>query len=86
MRHIPSGLEQWLYIKLLRSAKFHSFVRSIYCKVNRIQVNNPNAVSQSNFIFQPTATHKFNAFCLLFWDELKNSIGLKRTFNDHFRH
>lgn len=82
----PNNLEDYLFIKLMQSQAFHRFVRNIYYKVNGID---PRTINQhqsgprfpaADPLFQPTPAHKFKAFRLMFYDEMRASFGLTRKY------
>lgn len=56
-------------------------MRKIYCKVNGL---NPNEhfpqpeLTEADVFFQPTRAQRLNAYRMLFWDEMRSSIGLQR--------
>ncbi|EDO16218.1 hypothetical protein Kpol_1014p38 [Vanderwaltozyma polyspora DSM 70294] len=86
MRGNPRSLEEWLYLKLLNSARFQRFVRRIYNKVNGIK-DTPyvHEETASEFLYKPTAGQRFKAFRVIFWDEIKKSFGFPGNKNKPFK-
>ncbi|CCF56215.1 hypothetical protein KAFR_0A07810 [Kazachstania africana CBS 2517] len=87
MRRPPRSLEEWLYYKLINSVEFNRFVTRIHHKINGIK-DTPqfNAKPQiSPLLYKPSKFQKINAFRILFWDELKGTLGFKRTANKFFK-
>ncbi|ODV97458.1 hypothetical protein PACTADRAFT_2025 [Pachysolen tannophilus NRRL Y-2460] len=82
----PRNIEEFLYDKLMKSATFHKFVRTIHAKINGLppphiqdrQKIRYNSSNQYDYLFRPTRLQKANAFRLLFLDELKKSFFLKK--------
>ncbi|QLQ79407.1 hypothetical protein HG537_0C00540 [Torulaspora globosa] len=81
MRRAPRSLEEWLYSKLLDSESFHRFVGKIYRKVNNIK--EPSSEWQSTF--KPTSRQKFKAYRILFWDEMRSTLGLPKKSSRFFK-
>lgn len=83
----PRSLEEFLYLRLMRSPAFHRFVRSVYYKLNGIdpaKLHNKydhGVRFDADVLFQPTPMQKFKAFRALWWDEMRHSIGLNRKHN-----
>ena len=80
----PQSLEELLYRKLIESPAFNRWVRRIHAKINRIPIENPNHPMHEHHMkeiplhsFVPTRWHKFNAFRVVWWDEMKRSFGLR---------
>jgi hypothetical protein len=68
----------------MRSPAFHRFVRKVYYKVNGIdphQFEEPVKMYHSDKLFKPTTLHKFKAWRLLFYDEMRSSVGLAKKHN-----
>lgn len=87
MRRPPRSLEEWLFYKLIDSAGFHRFVGRIYRKVNGIKESPyQETLSASQFLYKPTATQKFKAFRILFWDEMRSIVGLPRNAEKYYKH
>lgn len=75
----PRNLEEWLYCKLLESEGFHRFVRKVYNKVNGIKETPlQHQANPSEFLYKPTRLHKFRAYRMLFWDEMRASLNLPK--------
>lgn len=87
MRRPPRSLEEWLFYKLMDSEGFHRFVGKIYRKVNNIKepplAGGPSSSLQGTF--KPTALQKFKAYRILFWDEVRSTLGLPRRSGKYFR-
>jgi hypothetical protein len=84
MRPPPRSLEEMLYRKLLDSPGFHNWVRKIHARINRIPYDPPegHAANMKKIPFdhfQATGYQKFNAFRIIWWDELKHSFGFRRS-------
>ncbi|AMD22830.1 HHR061Wp [Eremothecium sinecaudum] len=83
MRRSPISLEEWMYQMLLRSVGFHRFVRRVYCYVNGIKpFNQESRTINFKAGYQLTTVHKIRAFRMLFWDELRASVGLRRKLSN----
>lgn len=78
MKGPPRSLEEWIYYKLIQSPAFHKFVRSVYNKVNGIKPTNMEPVLGFDDMFHPTTLQKFKAYRILFWDEMRTSVGLSK--------
>jgi hypothetical protein len=84
----PRSLEDYLYLKLMKSHAFHRFVRSVYYKINGIDpstIRHPSSSTGPRFpasdtLFQPTQAQKFKAFRLMFYDEFRSSLGLAKKY------
>lgn len=81
------NLEEYLFHKLMKSHAFHRFVRGIYYKVNGIDPRTINheptgpRFPASDTLFQPTPGQKFKAFRLMFYDEMRSSVGLAKKYS-----
>ena len=78
MKPPPKSLEEWLYRYLMESNTFHHYVRRIHAKINRIPMQDEVQKTMEASDFQPTRAHKFNAFRIIWFDELKRTIGFGR--------
>ncbi|KAL3229522.1 hypothetical protein RNJ44_01658 [Nakaseomyces bracarensis] len=87
MRRPPRSLEEWLYYKLLDSASFNRFVRRVYNRINGISESPAlhHHTNPSEYLFKPTRMHKFKAYRLLFWDEIRGSFGLPKKSTKYFK-
>ncbi|CDR44090.1 CYFA0S13e03202g1_1 [Cyberlindnera fabianii] len=67
----------------MQSPAFHRFVRSVYNKVNGIDphAGNEPKLRETSGSFKPTAFHKFKAWRLLFYDEMRSSFGMTKKHN-----
>ncbi|GAV48146.1 hypothetical protein ZYGR_0I04430 [Zygosaccharomyces rouxii] len=85
MKRPPRSLEEWLYLQLLDSPRFHRFVGNVYRKVNGIKDGpQEGSFTASEYLFQPTKRQKFKAYRILFWDEMRSLIGLPRKSDKFF--
>lgn len=79
----PRNIEELLYLKLMQSAQFHRFVRSIYAKVNGLpsphqqDMLNKKFENKFDLIYHPTRVQRFNLWRKLFVDEFKRNLGFK---------
>lgn len=77
----PMSLEEILYRKLMSSPAFHSWVRRIHARINRIPLEEqPLEHGKKLFLenYKPTQFHKVNAVRIIFWDELKKAFTFRR--------
>lgn len=75
-------VEKLLYDALMRLARFHRFVGRVHAKVNRIPYRDPRYSYNDEHMkvvsrYVPTKWHKINAFRVLWWDEMKRSVGMR---------
>ncbi|SCU94138.1 LADA_0G06810g1_1 [Lachancea dasiensis] len=86
MRMGPRSIEELLYQKLMQSAGFHRFVRRVYLKVNGLEepLSHSKIAYTAESVFKPKPHHKFKAFRVLFWDEMRSIFGLERRLKDRF--
>ncbi|SCW03960.1 LAFE_0H02850g1_1 [Lachancea fermentati] len=85
MRGGPRSLEEFFYHKLMQSPAFHRFVRRIYYKVNGLTDTSTARPSQNLGTYHPSTIQKFNAYRILFWDEIRSTFGLSRKFKNNFK-
>ncbi|CDO94082.1 unnamed protein product [Kluyveromyces dobzhanskii CBS 2104] len=85
MKGAPRSLEEWLFYKLMNSAGFHRFVRRIYYKVNGINPQQMETMGKTNQLFRPTGLQKFKAYRMLFWDEMRSTVGLPTITGKYLR-
>ncbi|CUM67213.1 uncharacterized protein PRCAT00004906001 [Priceomyces carsonii] len=72
-----SPLEELLYRSLLQSKVFNRWVKRIHGRINGIRYQEPPEIRDfSSFV--PTKAQKFKAFRIIWLDEMKKSIGLRR--------
>lgn len=65
----PQSIEQWLYQNLMSSPHFLNWVKRIHARINKLPLDNePIKLVNS---YNPTPMHKFKAFRVIWWDELK---------------
>lgn len=75
MKPPPRSLEEWLYRYLMESPRFHHYVRRVHAKINRIPMHEEVHKTMEARDYKPTRAHKFNAFRIIWFDELKRSFG-----------
>lgn len=85
MKGAPRSLEEWLFYKLMNSPGFHRFVRNVYYRVNGINPQHMEPMSKTDRLFHPTAFQKFKAYRMLFWDEMRSTVGLPRLTDKYFK-
>lgn len=86
MKRPPRSLQEWLYYKLLDSEGFHRFVGKIYRKVNNIKEPPMREdLSHLQWTFKPTSMQKFKAYRILFWDEMRSTLGLPKKSSRYFK-
>lgn len=85
MKGAPRSLEEWLFYKLMNSARFHNFVRSVYYKVNGINPHNVDNISKTDRMFHPSPFQKFKAYRMLFWDEMRTTFGFSRLTDKYLK-
>ncbi|OBA21445.1 hypothetical protein METBIDRAFT_42047 [Metschnikowia bicuspidata var. bicuspidata NRRL YB-4993] len=76
----PTSLEELLYRKLMTSHAFHSWVRRVHARINRIPLEEQTLEADNSIHllnYRPTTWHKVNAFRIIFWDELKKSFTFR---------
>lgn len=76
----PSSLEEILYRLLMNSPAFHSWVRRVHARINRIPIEEqPIEMGRAVYLedYQPTTWHKVNAARIILWDELKKSFTFR---------
>lgn len=84
MRPPPRSLEELLYRKLVELPRFQEFVKRIHHKINRIPYEDPPHIQEAKMrrlnvhTYKPTAFQKFNAFRIIWVDEMKRLFGFKR--------
>ncbi|KAK6202558.1 uncharacterized protein RJT21DRAFT_118623 [Scheffersomyces amazonensis] len=83
MRPPPRNLQELLYQKLIDSPAFNNWVRKIHARINRIPYNpHPDTIPKVTNIdmesYKPTRLHRFNAYRIIWVDEMKRSFGLRR--------
>lgn len=79
-------MEELLYLKLINNVRFQSFVRKIYRKVNSIpDLTHQEKITAFQYLYKPTRVHKFKAFKILFWDEIRATLGFKRQAEKFFK-
>lgn len=83
MRPPPKSVEEYLYRLLIDSPAFNGWVRRVHARINGLpppHLQKPHAdYTVKNYEdFHPTRVQKFNAFRILWADELKRSFGFGR--------
>lgn len=81
MRPPPKSLEEMLYRYLLDSPAFNNWVKRVHARINGLpppHLQRPQSdVNVKDFNdFVPTRVQKFNAFRIIWLDELKRTFGL----------
>lgn len=78
---MANSLAELLYERLMASPAFHHWVRRVHARINGIPYNVPHPnrpfVEQSLDSFTPTRYQKWNAFRVVWIDELKRTFSIR---------
>lgn len=84
MRPPPQSLEELLYRKLIELPRFREWVKRIHHRINRIPYEDPPHIQEAKMrklnaqTYKPTPWQKFNAFRIIWVDEMKRTFGFRR--------
>ena len=83
MRPPPRSIEEYLYRLLIDSPTFNHWVKRIHARINGLPPPHLQQKQQDINVneyqdFRPTRTQKFNAFRILWVDEVRRTFGFRR--------